>query len=273
MLQQLPMRMAGTLRVLSFGAACAALSACGSDEGGGSGPARIDVVLVATTDAFPHADTSSGQTAEEVSAGVRSLTLLSDSGEAWPLVHRGTTSVVVRYDDGARSMLGSVLARDVVFAHYTRARMVQEWSRFDVQATLHDAGATAGTLSALHVTSDGTTIDGELRNAGHYVHDFTGGTKTGQWSGDDATVPEHSTTAGAEALMEDGEWAVYFPVDLEIASGDGTLTIVVNMHQAFRWQDVPGGDNQPGVWDIAPPLYEPVLQFGGNRFEATFQPR
>ena len=60
---------------------------------------------------------------------------------------------------------------------------------------------------------------------------------------------------------------------LEKPSGDGVLTIRVNMHEAFRWQDVATGENQPGVWDIAPPLYEPVVQFGANQFDVTLETR
>jgi hypothetical protein len=105
------------------------------------------------------------------------------------------------------------------------------------------------------------------------VHDFVGGTKTGHWTGTDMRLPDHTTSAGVEAKLENGEWATYFPVDLEINAGDGALTIEINLHEAFRWQDSAEADNQPGVYDIAPPTYEPIMQYGGNRFDAKFEAR
>ena len=42
--------------------------------------------------------------------------------------------------------------------------------------------------------------------------------------------------------------------------------------QAFRWSDMPAIGNEDDVYDIAPPLYEPVEQFGGNRFLARWLP-
>jgi hypothetical protein len=250
------------------------VAACGGEEGGGSGPSRIDVFVAASTTSFAHDDGLSGQTARNVTAGVRSLALISEAGESWVLVDRGSEDVLVSWDAGDKSLLGTVFSDKVVKGRYVRARMVQAWSRFEVDATLHGAsGAVPGALTGFFVTSDGTTVGGESFAAGHYEYEFTSESEGGSWIGDDALVPEHSTSAGAEAIVEDGEWAVYFPLDVEVAGGDGVLTITANMHAAFRWQDVTGGENQAGAWDIAPPLYEPVLQFGANRFDVVLEGR
>lgn len=250
------------------------VAACGGEDGGGSGPSRIDVFVAASTTSFAHEDALSGQTAREVTAGVRSLALISEAGESWVLVDRGSEDVLVSWNAGEKSLLGTVFSEKVVLGRYVRARLVQAWSRFEVDATLHSTnGASSGTLSGFFVTSDGTTVGGESFSAGHYDYEFTSDSQSGSWTGDDAIVPEHSTSAGAEAIVEGGEWAVYFPLDVDVTGGDGVLTITANMHEAFRWQDVATGENQAGAWDIAPPLYEPVLQFGANRFDVTLEGR
>lgn len=252
------------------------LAACGSDGGGGDGPSRIGVVVTASSELFSHGDDSAGQTAASPSGGVRRLTLFPDSGEPWAIVDRGTSAAIVDYAPGARTTVGVVRSKDVVLGRYTRARLVHDWLRFEVAATLHDVdGKTDGTLAMLMVTADGALIGDQPRGVGHYVHDFTAsnGSKTGHWQGDDLVLPDYATSAGVEAKLEDGAWALYFPIDVEIDAGDGTLTITANTYQAFRWQDVVAGENQPNTYDIAPPTYEPTLQLGANALSASFEAR
>ncbi len=247
-------------------------TACGgSDESSGnSATTDLRVTIGGSEAAFPHADGHSGQTAKNVTAGVRSLTLLDDAGGQWVLFDAKPANAAVSYADGAKSELAVVAPAAVRAGHYTKARLVQDWSRFDIAATLHEGGsATAGTLHGLTVTSDGALVDGKELPSGHYAQTFTAGGLSHDYTGT-TPIPEHSTTAGAEAVVEDGEWAVYFPVDLSVAAGQtGTLAIRVNLDHAFRWSDLPGAGYAEGTYDIAPPLYEPVEQFGGNRFDVT----
>lgn len=255
--------------VLSFGLLSAACG--GSDESTGAGTTTdLRVLIGGSEQAFPHADGHSGQTAKNVSAGVRSLTLLDDAGGQWVLFDAKPANAAVSYADGAQSELAVIAPGDVRAGHYTKARLVQDWSRFDIDATLHEAGsATAGTLHGLTVTSDGALVDGTELPGGHYAQTFTGGGLSRDYTGTTA-IPEHSTTAGAEAFVEGGEWAVYFPVALTVPDRKtGTLAIRVNLDHAFRWSDLPGAGYAEGTYDIAPPLYEPVEQFGGNRFDVT----
>lgn len=249
-------------------------TACGgSDEssgGGNSTASDLRVVIGGSEAAFSHADGHSGQTATNVSAGVRSLTLIDDAGGEWVLFDAKPTNAAVSYADGATSELAAIAPAAVRAGHYTKARLVQDWSRFEVAVTLHEGGsATPGTLHGLTVTSDGALVDGKELPSGHYAHTFSGGGVSHDYTGT-APIPEHSTTAGAEAFVEDGEWAVYFPVELTLAAGKtGTLAIRVNLDHAFRWSDLPGAGYADGTYDIAPPLYEPVEQFGGNRFDVS----
>lgn len=253
------------------------LVGCGSSgEGGGRAPATdLGVVISATTTEYPHADGRFGQTAVSVRAGVRSLTLIDEtSGARWPVFEAAPGGHEVAYDDGGRTTLVRIAPEAVVAGHYTRARMVQDWSRFSIDATLHEGSTpTPGTLHALQVTSEGAVVDGVSRPQGWFEQEFSGKGVEKSYSGDDAVVPEESHTAEAEAIVEDGQWAVYFPLDLEIPEGaTGTLNVRVNMHEAFRWDDLPGPGWSDAVYDIAPPLYEPVAQFGGNRFDVGLEP-
>lgn len=61
---------------------------------------------------------------------------------------------------------------------------------------------------------------------------------------------------------------MYFSIDLQVPAGaTGTLSLRVNLDRAFRWSDLGSPGHSSGAYDIAPPLYEPVEQFGGNRFD------
>jgi hypothetical protein len=258
--------------LVSLAIACAIGGCGGSDSASANaGSQNFSLVLAASTAPFAFDDGASGQTARHVTAGVRSLTLIADDGTEWKVFDAAPGNASVGYDDGDSTPLAELPESEIVPGHYVRARLVQDWSRFDIDVALHDGlTTTPGTLQALSVTSDGALVDGTSRNAGYYEQDFDGGGVQKHFSGDDGIVPADSTTAGAEAVVENGSWSVYFPVDLEV-SGPATLRVVVNMDHAFRWTDVAGGSNQAGVYDIAPPLYEPVTQFGGNRFDATLE--
>jgi hypothetical protein len=249
------------------------LSGCGSDEGGGSGPSRLELLLTASYAPIAHTGQSSGQTPMHASAGLRSLTLISDSGPSWVVVDRAKAPGFVRYDAGARNLIGVVMADQVVLGHYTRVRLVHDWWRFELAATLHeDGGATPGALAALYVTSDGTSIAGEPQAAGYFLHDFTAGEEHARFTGNDTEVPQPASPEGAELVLEGGEYAAYFPADLQV-SGDGALVIQVNLFEGFRWNDVAGAGHLPGVYDVEPAGHEPLVQLGANRFEATFRKR
>jgi hypothetical protein len=244
-------------------------TACGGAEQSAASTqsAGFSLVIGASAAPFTFRDGASGQTATHVTSGVRSLTLFTAEGATWTVFNAGSNDATVGYDGGDSTELAGT---PVVPGHYVRARLVQDWSKFDIQVALHANGTTtAGALHALQVTSDGTFIEGSEHNAGYYEQTFTGGGMTRHFSGDDAPVPEYSETAGARAVVENGAWSVYFPVDLNVDAGAGALEITVNMDHAFRWTDVSGNGNRTGVYDIAPPIYEPVVQFGGNRFDAS----
>ncbi|MCB9586702.1 MAG: hypothetical protein H6718_14980 [Polyangiaceae bacterium] len=266
--------------VLGLGLAAAA---CGSSDGtdfgsgatGGTGggggsvsQTELDIVISATDAAFPHQDQLASQTATQIRAGVRMLQLEDDQGQRFTLFD-SQTPVQVSYDSGASSVLSSLKPDQVAAGHYVRARLVQDWSRFDINAVLHqDNQSLQGTLNILQVTSDGVSLDGETYDSGDFLHQFSGAGGNQEFSGV-LPIPDESHTAEASAFIEDGSWVVYFPVDLTLTEGQvGRLEFRANLDHAFRWSDADGNGYVNDVYDFAPPLfYETVSQFGANRFE------
>ncbi len=253
--------------------AALAIVGCGSSDGSdGASATELTVMFGASGDGHAHSDALSGQTPRSVRAGVRSLTLIDESsGEGWVLFDHGPGGQEVAWDAGANTVIAVIPPAAVKAGHYTRARMVQDWSRFTIDATLHEgADAMAGTLTGLQVTSEGAVVEGSARPQGYYEQTFSGPGVEREFSGDDAPLADQSQTAGAEAIIENGQWAVYFPLDLSVeAEATGVLNVRANMSEAFRWEDLPMSGFEAGAYDMTPPLYEPVLQFGANRFDVT----
>ena len=245
--------------------------------GGDGGPGTFTIHVAATTTTFPHADGYVGQTARNCRGGIRSVSLLRDAQDAEPveLFNLGEDPVEVSYDDGARTLVATVSSRALVAGHFTLVRMVQAYSRYDVDATVHLLGtSTDGTFVDLLVMSNGTRVDGTLHDAGDYEFVFEpvdGEPET--YTGEGWPVPIWSSTAGAWAVVENGEWAVYYPADLVVEPSQwagANLEVLVNMDHAFRWIDNPLGIGyRAGVWDVEWPTAETVMRFGGNQFDVT----
>jgi len=237
----------------------------------------VTLRIRATTSEFPHADGLPGMTALSAAGGVRSLALLTGEHDPDPaiLLDTGEEAILVSYDDGGDTELGVVTPETFRLGHYTLARMVQAYSQYEISATRHEgADRESGELTNLMVMSDGTRVDGELRDAGHYhsVFHYDGGEIEDTVDG--VEIAPYSFTAGAYALVEDGEWAVYFPIDLlidEPPAAGSTLAVTVNMDRAFRWVDSLALGWDLGVYDFSDAFYETVVRFGGNQFDVTLE--
>ncbi len=241
-------------------------------------PDMLTVRIRATNAAFAHTDGLSGQTPRTAAGGIRSFSLLRDQQDTNPAVifEYGADVQEASFDDGGDTLVGAIVVSEVPAGHYTLARMVQAYSRYSISATLHDGStATPGTLDNLIVMSDGTMVDGAQHDAGYYHYVFEApGEPPVTFEGDDALVPAYSTTAGAVAVVENGQWAVYFPVNLDWSAGLQSavdLVVTVNMFESFRWTDVALPGYQPGVFDFTATSYEPVVRFGGNEFATTVE--
>jgi hypothetical protein len=271
------------------------LAACGGTTGqvsAGAGPSQnetadaapeasaagtLAIHIHANTAAFQHTDGASGQTASSTRAGVRSLRLLRSPSDPEPLqlFDLGATPVEAGFDDGNDTVVAQVAPGALVAGAYMLARLVITHSRFTIDGTMHvGAAATPGTFDDVLVMSNGTLLDGTLRDAGFYDYVFDAGGQKTAFTGANAAIAGYSTTAGARGVVESGEWAVYFPVALmlpaNVAPGS-TLTIDVNMYESFRWTDLALAGFTAGVFDTTTTSYEPVVRFGGNSFVATLR--
>jgi hypothetical protein len=249
---------------------------CGDDDegGGGGGPPRLDVMFSARAARFAHAEGTSGQTMQGAALGVRSLTLIAESGEAWTLFDRGGhPAAAVRLDAGTRTLAGVLFPERVLIGRYRRARIVQDWIRFEIDATLHDPDALPGALRALLVTSEGTEIDGEPLPAGHALFEHTHDEVTVRFSRQDAGLAGYATSAGLSAGPEQGDWVIELPLELDLDSGNGVLSFELNVHEAFRWRDEPAEGQRPGAYDLSRESAEPIVQVGPNAIGVSFDRR
>jgi len=257
-------------------AADASSADAGSALDAGADP-TVAIHVRATTAVFPHADNLAGQTPALTRGGVRSLQLMNRRNDpnAVTLFDVGDNSIEVSYDHGADTLVATVAAAGLTPGRYTLARMVQNWSRYRIDAAYHDlSGNHRGELENVIVMSDGTNLDGTMRDGGYYESTFTSAGASNTTTGDNFVIPVLSTTAGAGAVVENGHWAVYFVVDVEIPANPTQsyeVDCLVNMHESFRWTDTIGVGHAMGVFDFGAIYFEPVVRFGGNDFELTIR--
>lgn len=253
----------------------AVATACGPTNDLPATQGDLTVHIRGSTQAFPHADTYAGQTARAVRGGIRSLSLLRTADDPTPLrlFNHGKDAVEVGYNQGDDTVVAQVPSSSLRAGVFTLARMVQTHSRFQVDVAWHQGGTmTPSVLDELVVMSNDTNVDGAVRPAGFYNATLQAGADGQVFTGEDWPVPPLSTTAGAWAVVEDGDWAVYFPVHVELGvAAVAALTVEVNMDHAFRWQDASTTGFQPQMWDLQDGAWENVVQFGGNRFDVTVQ--
>ncbi len=248
-------------------------AACGASEETGEATPSLRVHVVGSSAAFAHDDGLSGQTPTDISSGVRSLRLFDDAGGVWTVLERASPGVSVSYSDAAPRPIARIDPASVRAGHYVKARMVQEDSRFTVNARFHDDSLVQPSLGALRiyrVMNDDVPGPQGTYPAGYFSWQFESKELSRKGEGV-LPVPAYSTTAGAEALVEDGQWAVYFPLDVTIPAGaHGELRITANLFESFRWKDQTAPDDEAGAYDLSQSSAEPVLRFGGNRFDVTF---
>lgn len=245
--------------------------------GAGVGGANIEIHLRASTAPFPHADGLSGETPLAHASSIRSLELFKDASDPSPLVvfDLGANGVEAGYDDGDDTLVATVKAKTLPKATYTLARVVHNYVRYRVAATAHSGGiSAAGEFDNLQVLSDGSMVDGTLRDHGYFEYKFVTQNLSFPLSGTNAPTPEWSGSGGFSVKLENGQWAYYFPVTLPIdpdIATDVKVVLGVNMNESFRWQDQSLPDYAPGVFDATATSFEPVMRFGANSFAVTLE--
>ncbi len=248
----------------------------GSTSGEGGGP-TVEIRFRSSTAPFQHTDGFSGQTPSANTSGVKSLTLYRMMGDPDPfeVFNLGQDSVEIDYADGADTLVYTAHASDFPEGTFTIARVVHSWVKYRVDATVHyNSLNIPGEFDNLQVLSDGSLVEGTLRDAGYYEYVFDTGTMQFPTSGSNAPIPEF-TGGGFSVVFENGEWAYYFPVTLPVTpdiTSSYSVIFGVNMHESFRWEDQTMTDYTAGVFDVTPPAsFEPVKKFGANSFSLTIE--
>lgn len=253
----------------------------GTSEGGAGstepeGP-TVTIRFRSHTDPFDHDDGLSGQTPIEHLSGLRKLQLFTSPTDPSPVTifDFGSDFVEVSYDDGADTAVYSLPASSLPSGTYTMARVVHSHVRYRVAGTMHANGwHLPGEFDNLQVLSDGTMLDGQLRNHGYYEYVFVTGNQEFPASGTNAPLPQGWDTGGFSVGFDDGEWSYSFPVELVVSPAlaqDLAVVLEVNMFESFRWQDQELAGYQPGVLDSTPLASEPVIHFGANDFWLTVE--
>lgn len=251
----------------------------GSDEEATGEPQTTVTIRVRATAApVVHDDAWAGQTPRDYYAGLRSLTLIDETGRHPDLVvfDLGPDHVEAGWNDGDESTIAVVSVDSLHYGTFTRARVGVSHLRFTVDATIHAMGiAAAGEIEAIQVLSDGTELDGQVRDRGwwRYVFHWAGmqfpaGGETG------APVAQPPPGGAIEVVVEGDETAVYFPASVLVdptVQNDVTAALEVNVHESFRWEDQELPGYASGVFDAAPPELEPIRQLGVNSYTLHFE--
>jgi hypothetical protein len=248
----------------------------GGGAGGGPAGAVVAIHMRATTEPVAHDDSLSGQTPIEHRSGIRKFSLLKDASDTSPFTvfDFGEKWVEVGFNDGDDTLIYETPAASLPQGTYTLARVVHSHVRYRVKATMHYSGfAVPGEFDNMQVLSDGTLIDGALRDHGYFEYAFKAGAMEFPLTGDDAPSPEFES-GGFYVKFEDGEWASYFPVNLPLTpsvASDVRVVLLVNMHESFRWEDQAEQNYKPKVFDTTPSVFEPVKKFGPSSFTVLLE--
>jgi hypothetical protein len=240
--------------------------------------AVADVWVRTDTAPFPHADGLSGQTARDAYQGIRRIELLRSADDPDPLVliDHGDSYVEAGYNDGDETLVGTVPLSRLRSGRYTVGRNVVTHSRYRVDAIMHVGGLVMpGEFDNVQVLSDGTLIDGTVRPQSWFRYVFRSGGMDYPLEGLGAPLPTDPTTGGFRLVLEGGEAAYYYPIDITIDGGidrDIDVVLQVNMHDAFRWEDQALPGYAGGVFDTTPAASEPVRRFGANRLLVSVEP-
>jgi len=241
-------------------------------DAGPAGP-TVYIHVRATAAPFDHQDEWSGQTPANHVNGIRAFSLLRDRDDPSPLLvfDHGSGYVEAGYDDGDDTIVGSAPNSSLEAGVYTFGRVTLSHLRYRVEATMHAAGRDLpGVFDNVQVLSDGTEIDGEIRDRGWFRYVFQVAGMSFPIEGDDgAPVPTAPIGAPMETSIAGGSTRLLFPVHIVIDPSwpdDVHEVIEFNVFESFRWEDQEGDGYAVGVFDTTPVAYEPVRRFGANSY-------
>ncbi|MBX3208211.1 MAG: hypothetical protein KF764_24400 [Labilithrix sp.] len=242
-----------------------------------TGP-RVAITLRGSTAPFAHTDGWSGSTPKRQIVAIRSLYLLRSPTDASPVkvFDHGAKAVETDLVTGKKVEVASVVAKTLPAGVFTVAKAGVAYVRYSVAARMHSLVSVDGQYDNVQALSDGAVIDGITRDKGHFRYSFVAsGTTYGTLEGEDAPVPAVSTSGGL-TLDTSGPQSFYvFPVQVAIDPNVGVdheVSLELNVHQSFRWQDQLAPGYSPKVFDTTPYTFEPVMAFGANALKLTIGP-
>jgi len=216
-------------------------------------------------------DGFSGQTPSNFHMGLARFDLMTSPTDPSP---------VTVFDHGANyvevDMLGETLAgkgdlRNIPPATYTHGRALITMSRFDIQTMVHVASppvTVQGTVSVLTALS-GCTLDGLPRSPGWAKFTFH---LTPYNVSRIGTLPSMPSTGGGTIVRDNDKTWMVFPISpaLLIVPNLQTspkITIVFDVFESFRWQDLSTAGYTQGVFDTeSSGGWEPVKNFGATDY-------
>lgn len=235
--------------------------------------AKVAIHVLAIADAAAPLDGAAAQTPSAQSMGIRKLVLLRSASDGAPLVafDHGASAIEAGLDAGDDTLVADVPLSTLSAGRFTIARVVVSHVRYRVAATMHAQGqAVPGVFDNLQVLSDGSLVDGQSWNRGHYRFTFeAGGAPLATQTGENGPLPIARSGGGLEMQTSGSETAYVFPVDLVVDPtnvDDVKLTFEIDTKDDFRWQDQAAAGYAPGVFDTTPASFEPVTSFGANAF-------
>jgi hypothetical protein len=243
---------------------------------GGSGP-RVYIRINAEQSPFGTPGPSQ-ETPTDQRVGVLGVTLLKTASDPSPLVALDlTTPVEALYNAGSSTLLGSVAASDLVAGTYTVVRIPVAYVNFTVGGTAHyGAISLPGDLNDIICLTDGTTLDGAVRDRGWFSSTFTGAGHTyGPTLGEDSAIAQPGSQSHIGLDLSQTVAAYVFPLTLVIPATithDMEIVFTANTYEDFHWQDQATAGFTAGVFDITATSYEPVTQLGANSATVTIMP-
>lgn len=232
----------------------------------------LEIHLRATAAPFAHSDGYSGETPRKASVGIRSLRLGSGPTDPAPLVvfDNGASYVEAGVDDGNDTLVATVPVATLRAGTYAWAKIGASHVRYQIDATMHNGVDVKGFFDNVQVLSNGTTLDGQVRDSGWYTFKFVaGGLTLGTMSGANGPLPTYPTASQIALVIESGAAFYSFPVATAVDPGvskDWRVVLEINVDRDFRWEDTAGAGHAAGVFDAEPTAFEPVRRFGANAF-------
>ena len=212
-------------------------------------------------------DGLSGQTPSHYVMWINKFELLRSANDSNPALvfDHGTDYAMADMLSADASMVGQIPAADLPLGIYTHARVVLIAASVTVDdAAFHFMGTpTPGPLNIFAALSD-CVIDQQSYSQNDAEYTFNSVTY-------DGTLPQLPTTSVGTIEQTGGETllTVILPESLDLRAppeNDQNVTVVFEVYECFRWQELQQPDYQDGVFDFTQTSYEPVMNFGATGY-------